>query len=266
MIEARGLSYRIGATTLLSDVTFRAEAGQVIALVGANGAGKSTLLRLLSGELAPTAGEVRMGSRPLSEWTLRDRARVRAVLSQRSDLTFPFSAEDVVMLGRGPHLAGGERAADRWIVDRALAATDSREVRARLYPTLSGGEQQRVHLARALAQIWDEGPRVLLLDEPTSSLDLSHQHAVLQIARGWASAGAAVVCVLHELNLAARYADRIAVLHRGQLRAFGTPADVLTRELLAEVFRVRAEILPHPELPCPLVVPIEPLSPRFEAP
>jgi len=266
MIQARDVGYRAGAAELLRGVTLSAHVGQVLALVGPNGAGKSTLLRVLSGELTPTHGEVRMGGRPLGAWTLRAQARARAVLAQSSELGFPFPAEEVVMLGRAPHLNGRESARDRDIVARALTAADVLGRRARAYSTLSGGEQQRVQLARALAQVWEGGPRALLLDEPTSSLDLSHQHATLRFARHMASTGCAVICVLHDLNLAAQYADRIAVLELGELRAWGAPAHVLTAARIAEVFQVRARVVPHPELACPLIVPVEPAADAFPNP
>ena len=261
MIEARHLGFLAGSTVLIDDVSLAADSGSIVALTGPNGAGKSTLVRMLAGELSPARGEVLLNGRVLKGITLRERAKVRAVLAQSSDLTFPFSADDVVMLGRAPHVEGRETLHDRAIVDLAMHATDTRKYADRAYPTLSGGEKQRVHAARAIAQVWEgPTPRVLLLDEPTSSLDLVHQHALLQFARRMASDGCAVICALHDLNLAAQYADRIAVLERGRLIAFGAPADVLTPALLADVFRVRACVVPHPELPCPLIVPIGPAA------
>jgi iron complex transport system ATP-binding protein len=260
VLEARGASYRVGARALVSDVSLLVEAGQLLALVGPNGAGKSTLLRLLSGDLNPTGGEVLMNARPLATWSLRTRAQVRAVLAQSSELVFPFSAEEVVMLGREPHIDGSETPHDHAIVESAMTATDTSGFQERLYPTLSGGEKQLVHAARALAQVWEGEPRALLLDEPTASLDLAHQHVLLRFAQHMASAGCAVVCVLHDLNLAARYADRVAVLDRGVLRACATPSEALTTDVVSSVFRVRARIVPHPELACPLVVPMEPMT------
>ncbi|WP_407951494.1 heme ABC transporter ATP-binding protein [Pendulispora brunnea] len=241
----------------MNEVSLAAKPGEVVAIVGPNGAGKSTLLKMLSGELTPSSGEVRMGDRPLAEWSVHDRARVRAVLSQHEDLRFAFTGFDVVLLGRSPHIAGTESMRDTAIARLAMSATDTLAFEERTYVTLSGGERQRIQLARALAQIWEapEGQhRVLLLDEPTNSLDLHHQHAVLHWARKMAADGVAVVAVLHDLNLAAQSADRIAVLRAGRRVAEGPPGDVLTAELVREVFSVEAMVLPHPELDCPLIV------------
>lgn len=255
MIEARTVSYRAGSTWLLSDVSLSVSSGTILAVLGPNGAGKSTLLRILSGELPPTAGEAWLAGRPVLDWAPQARAQQRAVLPQHSELAFPFSCYEVVLLGRTPHVVANETQADHAIARLAMSVTDTRGHEERSYVTLSGGEQQRVQGARALAQIW-EGPgfRALFLDEPTASLDLAHQHKLLRVARRMADDGCAVVCILHDLNLAAQYADEIAVLANGELHAVGRPARVLSSELLAEVFGVDALVVPHPELPCPLVV------------
>ncbi|WP_407951456.1 heme ABC transporter ATP-binding protein [Pendulispora rubella] len=241
----------------MKEVSLAAKPGEVVAIVGPNGAGKSTFLKMLSGELSPSSGEVRMGDRPLAEWAVLERARVRAVLSQHEDLRFAFTGFDVVLLGRSPHVVGTESVRDTAITRLAMSATDTLAFEERTYVTLSGGERQRIQLARALAQIWEahEGQhRVLLLDEPTNSLDLHHQHAVLHWARKMAADGVAVVTVLHDLNLAAQCADRVAVLRGGRCVAEGAPKDVLTAALVREVFSVEAMVLPHPELDCPLIV------------
>lgn len=255
MIEARSITYRVGDATLLDEVSISAAPGELVVLVGPNGAGKSTLLRVLAGELEPTAGEVRLSGRAPYEWSVRQRATRRAVLPQQSELSFPFSCYEVVLLGRTPHIDRQESPKDHAITRLAMAATGTRAYEARAYPTLSGGERQRVQAGRALAQIWEgPGARVLLLDEPTASLDLSHQHAMLRLARRMAADDCAVVCVLHDLNLAAQYATRLAVMRRGRLHAVGSPAQILSPALLEDVFDVDAVVVPHPELPCPMVV------------
>jgi len=261
MIEARSITHQVGAATLLADVSLSAEAGEVLVLIGPNGAGKSTLLRVFAGEIRPTTGEIYIAGRPAREWPVRQQAGMRAVLPQQSELTFPFSCYEVVLLGRTPHLDGHETQKDHAIARLAMAATDTHVYEERAYPTLSGGERQRVQAARVLAQIW-EGPgcRALLLDEPTASLDLAHQHSMLRLARRMAEDRCAVVCVLHDLNLAAQYATKIAVLHEGQLRAIGSPSRILSPELLADVFGVDALVVPHPELSCPLVIPRGPID------
>ncbi len=265
MIEACSITHHVAAATLLSSVSLSAQAGEVLVLIGPNGAGKSTLLRVFAGEIRPTEGEVRIAGRPACEESIRQQARMRAVLPQQSDLAFPFSCYEVVLLGRTPHLDGRETQQDHAIARLAMAATDTRAYEDRPYPTLSGGERQRVQAGRVLAQIW-EGPvfRALLLDEPTASLDLAHQHAMLRLARRMAEDRCAVVCVLHDLNLAAQYATKIAVLHKGRLRAVGPPSRILSPELLADVFDVDALVVPHPELSCPLVIPRGPIDRRAE--
>jgi iron complex transport system ATP-binding protein len=228
-----------------------------MALIGPNGAGKSTLLRVLSGEIAPSGGEVKMAGRPLQAWTAKERARMRAVLAQDTVLTFPFTAFEVALMGRFPFNGGHATRRDRDIALETLRYVDVAHLATRLYPTLSGGERQRVQLARVLAQLWEPqaGPRYLLLDEPTSSLDLAHQHQALRGARRFAQDhGVAVLAVLHDLNLAAQFANRVALLSRGRLAACDTPRAVLTEARLAECFDVQAVILPHPRLNAPLVV------------
>lgn len=257
MIQAIGVSRRIGSKVLLNGIDLTVEAGTVLALVGPNGAGKSTLLKILSGEIEPSAGQVLLGGEPIGALSPRRRACLRAVLPQDGSVAFPLSAHEVVLLGRSPHEGAGETLRDRTIARLAMSMTDTLALAERSFPTLSGGERQRVQTARVIAQIWDGGePRALFLDEPTSSLDVAHQHETLQQARRMAGESCAVVCVLHDLNLAAQYADRVAVLSRGVIRADGPPSRVLEPSLLEEVFDVRALVVPHPELTCPLVVPI----------
>lgn len=260
MLSAQALTVRIGANTLLDGVSLTLNPGEVLAVVGPNGAGKSTLLRALSGELAPFAGQVLMNGRPLAAWLPRQAARMRGVLPQSSALAFRFPVLDVVSMGRGPYRKTHTQAQNRAIAEQALALTDTAELAARIYTTLSGGERQRVQLARVLAQIWEpQGPlhRYLLLDEPTSALDLAHQHAVLAIARHFAdSQTAGVLAVLHDLNLAALYADRIAVLRRGQLIETGPPGQVLNSELIQRIFGYPVSVGRHPLYPdSPLLIP-----------
>ncbi len=226
-------------------------------MLGPNGAGKSTLLRCLSGELVPDSGKIHLNGRPLPSWPPRECAKRRAVLPQQSPLSFPFTGLEVALMGRIPH--GGPGRGDIAIAGQALLATEAGHLRERSYITLSGGERQRVHLARVLTQLWEplpeDEPRFLLLDEPAASLDLAHQHGALGLARQWARRGLGVLVVLHDLNLAAQYGDRIAVLKDGQLIASGPAHRVLQAELIAESFGLPVRVIPHPELDCPLIVP-----------
>ncbi|BCX81298.1 iron complex transport system ATP-binding protein [Methylomarinovum caldicuralii] len=215
-------------------------------VAGPNGAGKSTLLKVLSGEWSPSAGRVWLADTLLQRWTPRALARRRAVLPQRSDLQFSFTALEVVLMGRIPHTTPGDY--NLAVARTAMALTDIQALAMRQYPTLSGGERQRVQLARVLAQIWnDNGPRWLFLDEPTAPLDLAHQHRILASLRHFARRHrVGILIVLHDLNLAAAYSDRIMILAAGRKVAEGAPAEVLQEPLLSEVFAWPVKVLPHP--------------------
>ena len=255
MLALDAVTVRAGGRLLLDALTLAVAPGEVVAVVGPNGAGKTTALRVLAGERVPDDGRSALGGAPLSGVAPDRLARARAVLPQQSSLGFDFSALDVVQLGRTPHRA--PRADDRAAVGRAMERAGVAHLAARRYPTLSGGEQQRVHLARTLAQLdGTDGDRYLLLDEPTSALDLAHQHAVLQTARDEAARGVGVLAVLHDLNHASQYADRVAVLAGGRLVACGAPRDVLTPAVVRCAFGITVLVTDHPCLACPLVVPV----------
>lgn len=243
-------AYRTGSAQILSDISLEIEYGRVLGLVGPNGAGKSTLLSLLAGDLRATQGSVELDSRPIADWSPRSLARRRAVLLQSNAVSFSFTGRQIVEMGQAPWL-GTPRGDDEEAVNAAIALTDATEFADRGFPTLSGGERARISLARVLAQ---DTP-VLLLDEPTAALDLGHQEDVLRIARGLAAEGRAVVAVLHDLSLAAAYADDLAMLHHGRLVAYGTPAEVLTPERIEDVYRTAVRIIPDPDTGRPLVLP-----------
>jgi iron complex transport system ATP-binding protein len=249
-LAARGVTVRFGPTTVLDGVDLDVRLGEVLALVGPNGAGKSTLLTVLSGDVQPTAGTVEVLGRPITAWRLADLARERAVLTQSNHLAFPFPVEDVVRMGRAPWRGRPEEDADDGAVAEAMRATDVAGLATRAFPVLSGGEKGRTSFARVLAQ----RTGVLLLDEPTAALDLGHQEHVLGEARRRADAGDAVVVVLHDLGLAAAWADRVVLLHAGRVAADGTPRDVLTAARLSEVYAHPIEVLSHPRTGDLLVV------------
>lgn len=256
MIRADQATFRIGKKILVDTVSVEIRAGEVLAILGPNGAGKSTLFKMLCGQNAPHSGTVFYDGAPVASMGLRQLARRRAVLPQSGQIPFDFTAMEVALLGRSPH-ACLEKGRDEKIVEAALVLTETGHLADRPVGTLSGGELQRVHLARVLAQIWEpveEGNRALFLDEPTSSLDLAHQHSTLRLAREWAGKGVAVAVILHDLNLASFYADRIMVMKKGKAVAWGEPAKVLTAELVQEVFEIRALVRTHPEKGGPLVV------------
>ena len=258
MIALTDVHVALGGRAVLRGVSLGLRAGEVLALTGPNGAGKSTLLRVASGERTPDAGQVEVNGRPLRSMHPAHWSRRRAVLPQRSSLAFPFTVGEVVELGRSPHYASARPADDARAVAWAMRAAGVEALAERRDPQLSGGEQQRVQLARILAQL-DPGhderePRWLFLDEPVAGLDPAYQHGLLSLARRVAQRGIGVLAVLHDLNLAAQYADRIAVLQHGVVRAEGTPTEVLTRELVAEAFDLDVRVVPHPCFDCPLLV------------
>lgn len=255
MITCVGVSFARSGRQILDGVSVEAEATEVVAVVGPNGAGKSTLFQILAGDIRASSGSVFLLGRDVAVTPPGELARMRAVMPQESHLAFPFTVHEVVMLGRSPFEAHGTSPACRAVARAAMEATDTLHLEDRLFSTLSGGERQRVVAARVLAQVWEgESGRALLLDEPTSALDLLHQHALLETTVTMAARGCAIVCILHDLNLAARYADRIVVLHRGRVAAAGLPRDVLTRDILADVFEVEADVLLEAPSSVPTIV------------
>jgi iron complex transport system ATP-binding protein len=242
LIEADAVCMKIRHATLLNDVSFQLHGGKTIAIVGPNGAGKSTLLRLLSGDLKCSGGDIRLKGRDLASFSSRELANHRVMLSQHVNVSFPFTVEEIVTMGAGDRA----RTTAQPLVNAAIAELELEPFRHRELPTLSGGEQQRAHYARVLVQLAcgeaDHGPGVLLLDEPTSSLDLRYQINLVEVAKRRARAGTAVVAVLHDLNLAVRFADRIIVLHKGAVALDGTPAETITHEMIKNVFEVETNI------------------------
>lgn len=255
MLQADRLHYKIEAKSLIRDVSLRVQAGELLAIVGPNGAGKSTLLKLCAGELAPQAGTVTVNQQPLARYTGRQLARLRAVLHQQNALSFPFRVSELVLMGRYPHYETRPDSHDHQVAEAALDSVGLGHFADRHVTTLSGGEQQRVHLARVLAQLWDAPEALLLLDEPTTGLDLLHQQQILTTARHMADRGYAVVAVLHDLNIAAQYAHRMLMLKNGTAAASGTPRQVLTAANVERVFDLPVQLVDSPCHDCPLIVP-----------
>lgn len=254
MIEARGVKVLLGGRPILHGIDFTAHAGEVTAIVGPNGSGKSTFLKALSGDLDST-GEIRIDGRDLHSMKPWQTAGLRAVLPQATSLSFPFTVREIVrlgLMGGRSGVAGGELEA---LPDRALGTVDLAGFAGRHYQELSGGEQQRVQLARVLCQVWepvlDGRPRFLFLDEPVSSLDIKHQLVIMDVARDYARRGGGIIAVLHDLNLTAMYADRMMMLNEGRVAAFGAPADLLTDALIETVFdcRLRVGVTPSDRMP-----------------
>ena len=276
MLQAHGIAVQRGERQILSDIDLSLPAGQVIGVLGANGAGKSTLLAALAGELSPSAGRITLNGRPLSAWPAAELASCRAVLPQSPSLQFDLPVATVIGMGAYPHArhtrTGAPRtdsrdtaqaaiAEDQRILQRVLALADVQDLYERRYRRLSGGEQQRVHLARVLYQLLLARPghdeyRVLMRDEPTASLDPRHQlHLLSAVHTLVHEENVAALVIVHDLNLAAGCCDRLLLLGQGRVAACGTPAQVLTPDTLRQVYGVEATVLPHPNQPGrPLVV------------
>ncbi|MGX5846968.1 heme ABC transporter ATP-binding protein [Mesorhizobium sp. PL10] len=254
MIEARDVSVAIGGKRIVTNVDFVARQGEIAAIVGPNGSGKTTFLKALSGDLTFT-GTIAVNGRNLADMKPVEAATARAVLPQATTLSFPFTVHEVVRLGLVGGRSGVLPGEDDRLPERALARVDLDGFAGRFYQELSGGEQQRVQLARVLCQVWapvlDGKPRYLFLDEPVSSLDIKHQLIIMNIARDFARRGGGVIAILHDLNLTAMYADRIFVMHRGRLAADGSPQEVLSDDLIEKVFdcRLKVGVLPTGNVP-----------------
>jgi iron complex transport system ATP-binding protein len=253
-MKAFDITVKLGQRTILHGVDFTAEPGRVTAIVGPNGSGKTTLLRAMTGEIAH-AGRVLlngMDTATLKPWEL---AAIRAVQPQSTTIAFPFTVLEIVRLGLSAGLSAGKTD----LPLRALEAVDLGGFAGRYYQDLSGGEQQRVQLARVLTQVWepvvDGSPRWLILDEPVASLDIGHQFTVMDLARRYAGAGGGVVAVMHDLNLTAMFADQVVLMQAGRIAAAGTPAEVLTDRTLAEVYGCPVPVNTTPPGGIPFLLP-----------
>ena len=236
MLQAKNISKQTGKVKILQECSLQTEAGRFTAVVGPNGAGKTTLLNILSGETRKYQGELRLNGKPLSAYKNRDLSKIRAVLPQHTMVNFPFSVEQIVEIGRYAHQT--THAENQKIIGEVLELTHLTAFRSRPYQTLSGGEKQRVQMARAICQIWDPSPapKYLLLDEPTSSLDLARQHGLLALAKRLCRRNTGVLAILHDLNLALQYADDILFLKNGKTVAYGPCQTVATKEVIEATF------------------------------
>ncbi|HEY8492473.1 MAG TPA: ABC transporter ATP-binding protein [Myxococcota bacterium] len=248
-----GVTLRLGTRQVLAGAELSVAPGEVVGLLGRNGAGKTSLLRVACGLVAPDAGAVWLEGRPLAAWRRRERARAVAFVPQETHFPFPFTVAEVVLMGRAPHLGwlGFESRHDLDAAHDAMTQLGIEALAERPVPSLSGGERQLAVVARALAQ----EPRLLLLDEPTAFLDLRHRLDVLARVRAFAAAGGSALVVSHDLGLAARACDRLALLAGGRILAAGPPAEVLVPELLREAFAIEAHVVPGPD-GAPVVVPV----------
>ncbi|BBG59565.1 heme ABC transporter ATP-binding protein [Providencia rustigianii] len=252
LLDARNLSYHINNKVLIDDISLSIQQHQMVVIIGPNGAGKSSLLKLLTGYALPTNGECQIEGLSLSQWGHQQLAKKRAVMKQHTHLQFAFSVEDIVAMGRTPY--GSEH--KQQAIEIALEQTSCTQLRHKDYRQLSGGEQQRVQLARVLAQLWqpEPTPACLFLDEPTSALDLYHQqHSLRLLHQLTRERPLGVCCVLHDLNLTALYADKVYLIHQGKLVVSGTPQEVLTNDNLTRWYQADLGVQQHPETAVPYV-------------
>ncbi|GLQ71751.1 heme ABC transporter ATP-binding protein [Vibrio penaeicida] len=252
VLSAQNLNLSFGNRKIIDNLSIEIFSGQVTALLGSNGAGKSSLLKLLNGEI-PSHSDIQYLGKSRSNWNKSELARHVGMLPQHSTLSFPFLAKEVVELGAMPLKISHSDIQAR--ATEMMKKVDVLNLADRLYPSLSGGEKQRVHLARVLLQLSSSENKILMLDEPTSALDLAHQHSTLNLANKLAAEGAAVIVVLHDLNLAAQYADRLVFLNEGKIVEDGEPWSALKPKLIEEVYGFSTLIDKHPKSDFPVVYP-----------
>ncbi len=257
MLKTENIHYCIGKKLILNGISAEFHPGEFNMILGPNGSGKSTFLKIFGGEINKYDGSVFYGNQKIAHVKKEELAKHRAVMSQQPELSFPLMVEEVVMMGRYPHFTFNPNKKDEQICNQVMERMNLASFKERNYLTLSGGEKQRVQYARVLAQIWEkqtEGYRYLFLDEPLTSLDIKYQQEFLQIAREFADAGTVLVAVMHDINLAIQYADKLFFLKEGELIAHGSPKDILDEVLIKQVFNVKASIINNPVTNNPLVV------------
>jgi len=244
MIKIQNLSYKIKNRSIIKNFDLVMDKGQFISIVGANGAGKSTLLRLISGELKPVCGEITIQGKPITSYSMKELARFRAYLHQSNTMQIPFTVEEIVAMGRYHKQGLAQPEAD--IITECLNITSLAHLRERSISQLSGGEQQRVHLARVLAQLWDAQTGILLLDEPISNMDIQYQHQTLAIAKAFSKIGFLVIAVLHDLNLVAQYSDNVLMMKKGKLWWYGSPNEIFNQQNIYSIFGIDTTISVNP--------------------
>lgn len=261
VLRLQNVTASLGKTPFLKNLNLALNTGELVAIVGPNGAGKSTLLKTICGDLPGVQGDIFFHAQKLRNIPSRERARNLAVLPQHSSLNFAFSAKEVVALGRIPHSTGLTQ--DNQIVASAMRALDISHLAERLYPRLSGGEKQRVQLARVLAQIWQPNAtstnypsRLLLLDEPTAHIDLGHQQQLMTEIKRFTLQGVTVLLVLHDINLAIQYADKLVAMTEGRIEAVGAPEAIINQPLIDKLFGKQVRVMHLPDNHRPIVLPV----------
>ena len=258
MLSTAGIYYSIGKKLILNGITAEFQPGEFNMILGPNGSGKSTFLKIFSGEISGYAGDILYAQKKINQFKKEELAKCRAVMSQQPELNFPLTVDEVVMMGRYPHFSFNPNKKDEVICDEVMKKMNLLDFRERNYLTLSGGEKQRVQFARVLAQIWEtpgeNGARYLFLDEPLTSLDINYQQEFLQLATEFCKAGTVLVAVMHDINLATLYGDKLFFLKEGELVKHGKPSDILSTELLYKVFGVNTTLINDPVSNTPVVL------------
>jgi len=257
MLKTENIHFHIGKKQILKGISAEFSAGEFNMILGPNGSGKSSFLKIFSGEIDQYSGSVLYDGEKISHYKKEELAKRRAVMSQQPELSFPLMVEEVVMMGRYPHFTFNPNKKDEEICNEVMKQMNLTSFKERNYLTLSGGEKQRVQYARVLAQVWEKpatGHRYLFLDEPLTSLDINYQQEFLQVAARFTENNVVLIAVMHDINLAIQYADKLFFLKEGELIAHGKPKDILTEELIKNVFNVPVTIINNPVTNTPLVV------------
>ncbi|HEX3164667.1 MAG TPA: heme ABC transporter ATP-binding protein [Chitinophagaceae bacterium] len=257
MLKTENISFSVGKKQILKNVSASFLPGEFNMILGPNGSGKSTFLKIFSGEINKFQGIVLYDDKKIKELRKEELAKKRAVMSQQADLGFPLLVEEVVLMGRYPHFTFNPNKKDITICNEVIERMNLVEFKERNYLTLSGGEKQRVQYARVLAQVWEkptDGYRYLFLDEPLNSLDISYQHEFLQSAVELMKEHTVLIAVMHDINLAAHYADNLFFLKEGEMVVHGRPKDILTENIIEQVFNIKTTVIENPVTGKPLVI------------
>lgn len=255
MLQISNLNFQIKNRTILKDLTFKISSGEFVAIIGPNGAGKSTLLSALSKEILSVENQVQFKSKPLNKWNAKELAVLKAKFSQHQASEIGLSCYEVVLMGRYPYFKNTALDEDHQAIVKWMKATETISFASRTYEHLSGGEKQRLHLARVFSQLENDLPEKLyLLDEPLNNLDVAHQFKILDLLKQQAKKQHAIVVVLHDINLAAQFADKILLLQNGNLIAYDKPENVLTQELISKTYNFPCVVTKNPINNQPLLV------------
>lgn len=256
MLDVYDVNYAVKGKTILKDISFHLQKGSFMAVLGSNGAGKSSLLKCLTGDTTVGRGEIIIEKKHINHWDANALAKKRAYMGQHNDTSIDFSVMDIVAMGRYPYQKGRQNLENTKEIIKAIKQRGLWDLKDRPYASLSGGEQQRTQLARVLAQIGSQHKesKLLLMDEPVNHLDMYHQHQMMHQAREMANQGHTVLCVLHDINMAAMYVDRILMLKNGEIYCEGTPEAIINEEMVRKAYGYESIVTKHPIYQCPLVL------------